>query len=109
MGKSLLSDKEAHHQLVLRMLLYARLSLDSSDDVSMDGLSDRTFENIFHNHGLMRFVMANWIHHFRCSHQAVETEFQAGPHLVCPKCSQHLRHYGSDYDKPGAVFACQGC
>ena len=49
------------------------------------------------------------IHHFRCSHQAVETQFQAGAHLVCPKCSQHLRHYGSDYDKPGTVFACQSC
>jgi CheY-like chemotaxis protein len=49
------------------------------------------------------------IHHFRCAHQAPESEFTQGRDLVCPKCSQHLLHYGSDYDKPGEVFVCAGC
>ncbi len=49
------------------------------------------------------------IHHFRCAHQAPEADFARGPHLVCPKCRQHLRHYGSDYDKPGTAVACGGC
>jgi len=49
------------------------------------------------------------IHHFRCALQAPESEFVKGRDLVCPKCSQHLRHYGSDYDKPGQVFVCAEC
>jgi CheY-like chemotaxis protein len=49
------------------------------------------------------------IHHFRCAHQAPEADFVSGPHLVCPKCRQHLRHYGSDYDKPGIATSCGDC
>ncbi len=49
------------------------------------------------------------IHHFRCAHQASEADFIQGPHLICPKCRQHLRHYGSDYDKPGTATGCSGC
>ncbi len=49
------------------------------------------------------------IHHFRCAHQTAENEFQSGSELVCPKCLQHLRHYGSDYDKPGHIFICADC
>jgi CheY-like chemotaxis protein len=49
------------------------------------------------------------VHHFRCAHQAPEADFIQGPHLVCPKCRQQLRHYGSDYDKPGVATSCGGC
>lgn len=49
------------------------------------------------------------IHHFRCACQAPESQFQSGRDLVCPKCRQHLRHYGSDYDKPGKVHVCAEC
>lgn len=49
------------------------------------------------------------VHHFRCAHQAGEAEFIQGPHLVCPKCRQTLRHYGSDYDKPGTASCCGAC
>ncbi len=49
------------------------------------------------------------VHHFRCAHQAPEADFIQGPNLVCPKCRQHLRHYGSDYDKPGTVMSCVDC
>lgn len=49
------------------------------------------------------------VHHFRCAHQAPEADFVQGPNLVCPKCRQHLRHYGSDYDKPGVVMKCADC
>ncbi len=52
---------------------------------------------------------ADLIHHFRCAHQAPHHEFRSGSHLVCPKCQQGLRHYGSDYDKPGHVFMCGTC
>jgi CheY-like chemotaxis protein len=49
------------------------------------------------------------IHHFRCAHQAPESQFRSGTHLICPKCRQHLRHYGGDYDKPGSMLICENC
>jgi CheY-like chemotaxis protein len=49
------------------------------------------------------------MHHFRCAYTGPETEFKLGADLVCPKCRQHLRHYGSDYDKPGHMLVCQAC
>ena len=52
---------------------------------------------------------AEIIHHFRCAHQAPEAQFRSGSHLVCPKCRQHLRHYGGDYDKPGSLMLCDDC
>jgi CheY-like chemotaxis protein len=49
------------------------------------------------------------LHHFRCAHQAPEEEFIHGATLICPKCRQQLRHYGSDYDRPGTAITCGGC
>ena len=49
------------------------------------------------------------IHHFRCAELNTEDAFRAGTDLRCPKCRQQLRHYGSDYDKPGSVLRCAAC
>lgn len=49
------------------------------------------------------------LHHFRCAYQGPQAEFERDDRLVCPKCKSELRHYGSDYDKPGHVLACHGC
>jgi CheY-like chemotaxis protein len=49
------------------------------------------------------------LHHFKCAHQSPEDEFRSGTQLICPKCRQHLRHYGADYDKPGGVLLCGQC
>lgn len=50
------------------------------------------------------------IHHFRCGHQAPETQFGSRHGLyICPKCRRELRHFGLDYDKPGEMTACGGC
>jgi hypothetical protein len=49
------------------------------------------------------------LHHFHCAHLAPEEAFRNGHHLSCPKCRGFLRHYGSDYDKPGTVLRCEAC
>jgi Thaumarchaeal output domain 1 len=49
------------------------------------------------------------LHHFKCAYQSPEEEFRSGANLICPKCRQHLRHYGSDYDRPGIVLQCGQC
>jgi CheY-like chemotaxis protein len=49
------------------------------------------------------------IHHYKCAYQGAETDFRVGTALICPKCRQQLRHYGSDYDKPGQIIVCGAC
>jgi hypothetical protein len=49
------------------------------------------------------------LHHFACATLAPEADFRSGSHLVCPKCRSYLRHYGSDYDKPGQSTVCIDC
>jgi hypothetical protein len=49
------------------------------------------------------------IHHFRCAHEAPESQFRTGTSFECPKCARPLRHIGLDYDKPGSVTLCNEC
>ncbi|CZS81193.1 unnamed protein product [Fusarium graminearum] len=65
LGKSLLSEKDAHSQLTLRMLLYARLNLDDDQELLTDELDDSSVEIILSRHHLMGYVMSNWVVHFR--------------------------------------------
>ncbi|KAH6993100.1 hypothetical protein EDB82DRAFT_428505 [Fusarium venenatum] len=65
LGKSLLSEKEAHSQLTMRMLLYARLNLDDDQELLTDELDDSIVEIILGRHHLMGYVMRNWVLHFR--------------------------------------------
>jgi len=49
------------------------------------------------------------IHHYRCAHQAPETDFARGIDLICPKCRRQLNHFGRDYGKPGKTVVCGDC
>jgi len=49
------------------------------------------------------------IHHYHCASLLPEEKFRQGRALVCPKCQQHLRNYGKDYDKPGRAQFCRHC
>ncbi len=49
------------------------------------------------------------IHHFTCGWQGPESDYTQDRDLVCPKCQQHLLHYGSDYEKSGIVMHCHDC
>jgi CheY-like chemotaxis protein len=50
-----------------------------------------------------------YLHHFRCAYQGIESDFRRGDKLICPKCRQELSHFSVDYDKPGAVMVCGRC
>lgn len=54
-------------------------------------------------------VEESYMHHFRCAHQAPESDFHRGDKLVCPKCSYELTHFSVDYDRPGSVLHCAAC
>ena len=49
------------------------------------------------------------IHHFKCGHTASINEFTRDNQLICPKCDEHLKHIGVDYDKPSTISNCQDC
>ena len=50
-----------------------------------------------------------YMHHFRCAYQGIESDFRRGDKLICPRCRQELSHFSVDYDKPGAVMLCGRC
>ncbi|MDX1637671.1 MAG: response regulator [Balneolaceae bacterium] len=56
--------------------------------------------------------MSDFVHHFSCAYVGREEEFRnngEGQKLVCPKCSDELKHIGVDYDKPSSIFNCRNC
>ena len=57
----------------------------------------------------INFMQETVIHHFHCDHIDVISKFRQGDELVCPKCSQTLRHIGLDYEKPMSNYRCQEC
>jgi CheY-like chemotaxis protein len=104
----------------------ARETIELAERLAARGLLERRFTDRFHVCDRCRSFRLNvreecpscrsahlWevpiLHHYRCAHQAPEPDFIAGGGLVCPKCRQQLRHYGSEYDKPGHAFICSDC
>ncbi len=49
------------------------------------------------------------LHCFTCGCVDVQDKFMHSGTLVCPKCHTHLRHIGSDYDRPIENYRCQSC
>lgn len=49
------------------------------------------------------------LHCFTCGCVDAQDKFMQGGALVCPKCHMHLRHIGSDYDRPLENYRCQAC
>ncbi|WP_162932120.1 diguanylate cyclase domain-containing protein [Solimonas sp. K1W22B-7] len=49
------------------------------------------------------------LHCFTCGLIAPEDRFTRGGGRCCPKCGTHLRHIGSDYDRPLETTSCRSC
>lgn len=49
------------------------------------------------------------LHCFTCGCVDAQDKFMQSGTLVCPKCHTHLRHIGSDYDRPLENYSCQVC
>ncbi|KEY74817.1 hypothetical protein S7711_06504 [Stachybotrys chartarum IBT 7711] len=65
LGKGLLSWKEAHHHLSLRVLLYARLYLGDEREPSVNDLEDSVVDELFTSHVFLLYVLQNWTLHFQ--------------------------------------------
>jgi len=49
------------------------------------------------------------IHHFLCAYIGPIDDFMQENTMVCPKCSEVVRHIGVDYDKPSQIYSCMSC
>ncbi|KAK7432232.1 hypothetical protein QQZ08_001177 [Neonectria magnoliae] len=67
LGKSLFSTHDAHLQLTLRMLVYARLNLDVDQELLTEELEDQAVDAVLNSHRFLGYVMRNWVLHFRLS------------------------------------------
>lgn len=66
-GFSLPSEEEAHRQLTLIMLLYAKLTLKEDREPSADILDYGHVFRLFSKHSLLGYVVQNWVEHFQAS------------------------------------------
>lgn len=46
------------------------------------------------------------IHHFSCAYSGLESEFQQGFELVCPKCRKTLDRLGQDFERANDTYVC---
>lgn len=101
-------------------------TIAAAEDLARRGLLSRTFFDRIHEcrHCASRRLTVreecpkcrsadladtDLIHHYHCASLLPEEKFRQGRALVCPKCQQHLRNYGKDYDKPGRAQLCRHC
>ncbi|KAL7800324.1 hypothetical protein V8C37DRAFT_414229 [Trichoderma ceciliae] len=64
---SLPTEQEAHRQLTLRMLWYAKLTLNEDGEPSVNVLDYGLVLSIFSTTSLLGYVVQNWIEHFQAS------------------------------------------
>jgi tetratricopeptide (TPR) repeat protein len=67
LGKALLSYKDAHLQLTLRVLLYSRLVVSSQREPSLNDLEDDLADRLLSGNALLLYAVQNWTFHFRQS------------------------------------------
>ncbi|CAI6090167.1 unnamed protein product [Clonostachys chloroleuca] len=67
MGHTLLSVRETHLQLASKLLLYARLHLESDREPLIDELDDSVVEKLLGSHHLLLYVVQNWTVHFKAA------------------------------------------
>ena len=63
----LISLRESHKDLTLRLLLFVKLRLTKRADVSFDAPDRETVDEIFRNHQLLEYAVRHWAIHFRQS------------------------------------------
>lgn len=49
------------------------------------------------------------LHCFVCGHVSAQENFLKDGVLLCPNCLSHLRHIGTDYDRPIENYRCRDC
>lgn len=64
---SLPSEQTSHEQLTLRMLLYVKLTLKESGELSTNVLDYGLVLSLFSTDSLLRYVVQNWVEHFQAS------------------------------------------
>ncbi|KAJ5964813.1 uncharacterized protein N7479_004689 [Penicillium vulpinum] len=76
-GKSQLSIKDSHYDLLARCLSYVQLSLREEVDISMDKLSIEERNNLFDKYAVLEYTARYWLSHLLSSPLVTdEGEFQ---------------------------------
>lgn len=63
-GERLLSYKDAHTDLTLRLLTYSKACLSKPHDVSLEPVPQGEVERLFAEHKLLEYAIRNWTTHF---------------------------------------------
>lgn len=71
--------------------------------------SHLSFVDVCPNCSAIDIKLQGSLHCFTCGCVDAQDKFMQSGSLVCPKCHTHLRHIGSDYDRPLENYRCQAC
>jgi Zn finger protein HypA/HybF involved in hydrogenase expression len=55
------------------------------------------------------FIRGNVLEHNKCGHADLESNFQQGNLLICPKCQKELKLIGVDYFRVISALKCREC
>ena len=73
-------------------------------------LANPNYTDVCSNCRSIHIQQESFLHCFTCGAVKREKDFQTQPgHLVCPQCSERLRHIGTDYDRPLENYTCTDC
>ncbi|WP_136799012.1 hypothetical protein [Desulfosediminicola ganghwensis] len=73
-------------------------------------LANPSYIDVCCNCRSIQIQQESFLHCFTCGAVKPEKEFKTQPgHLVCPQCSERLRHIGTDYDRPLENYTCTDC
>ncbi|KAI1078539.1 hypothetical protein F5B20DRAFT_582167 [Whalleya microplaca] len=66
-GSSLLSMQDAHRQLTMTMLFFAKTVLTQAYDPSLEQLNTESIDKTIHSRHVVEYIVYHWLTHFRLS------------------------------------------
>lgn len=66
-GKRLRNRHDAQTELTMRLLAYCHFHLTKNHDPTLNMMEDSEIQKLFAKHGLLDYVVSNWLYHFKYS------------------------------------------
>ncbi|KAL0930594.1 nacht domain protein [Colletotrichum truncatum] len=66
-GTTLMSVEDSHRHLTLALMLFAKTKFTQSSEPTLEWLSDDLVHECLHSHHIARYMLHNWVYHFRMS------------------------------------------
>jgi Zn finger protein HypA/HybF involved in hydrogenase expression len=101
------------HEKTIQNLLNASYIIKSPTQLKLACSTCRSINLVINylcqNCRASNFNRGNVLEHNKCGHADLETNFQEGNILICPKCQKELKLVGVDYFRVVSALKCKEC